>query len=137
MLVKYKKPNALSVHMPGKARSTESFTFVPGYNEVPDDLWKRMEGHGGVKPLLQSRDLVARKPSRDNKKAGIGLAPFDMEEAQEIIDETYGKKILTSWKTSEKRQVIVTAIDKQIKRVDESVGLRDPESDGEYGPNYN
>jgi len=134
MLVEWKEARALSVHVPSKGRSSDKVVFVPGFNEVDDQMWSSMTEHRGVQPFIKSRSLVAKSPARDNKKSGKGLLKFDIPEAEEIIDRTYGKAILQEWKSHENRGAVIQMIDKQIQRVDDSVRLRDEEDD--QGPKY-
>jgi len=134
MLVKWTEARALTIHRPGKGRETSHSILVPGYNDVDDAEWGAVSKQPAVQRMVEKRKLVTKTPSKDNKKSGKGLLRFDLQEANEIISETYGKKILSEWRSHETRTPVINDIDFQIKRVDDSVAMR--KEDEEFGPSY-
>lgn len=137
MLVMWKEKNALTIHQPGKARTSKGELILPGYNDVDDKVWENLAAQPGVKFWLDKRKLVTRAPSKDNKKANKGLLKFDIQETEEIIRETYSKPVLKKWKSHETRADVRGMIEEQIKVIDNALERRDlDDPDHQVGPKY-
>lgn len=132
MLLNYKKPNTLTLCIPGKGTTVTPIVFLPGIQEIEDAIWKDLKQQKGVKTLIAKGDLVEKAPpAKDNKKGNKGLARYDAEEAAFIIKETYDKRLLTDWLKIEARTVIKTAIEDQLKVVEASLKVKPKDEEDE------
>lgn len=133
MLLNYRKENVLTLYIPEpKGTSMTPYTLLPGIQEIADSVWKKLKTQTGVKRLIMKGDLLEKAPpAKDNKKAGKGLAKYSAEEAQFIVEETFDKKLLGDWLKIEARSVIKTAIETQLKRIEESLELKDESDEDE------
>jgi len=132
MLLKYNQKNCLTLYIPGQGTSLTPYQLLPGMQEIEDSVWKKLKAQKGVKRLMMQGHLTeAAPPEKDNKKSGKGLAKYSAEEAEFIIKETYDKRLLGTWLKTESRTVIKTAIEDQLKVIEESVRkLTDEEKEG-------
>jgi len=134
LMIRYTLPNIFRI---GPKR------FYPGINEITPEEWKAIKDH----PMLPHRfevgalvwvdgkgpDDFPKKPADDAKddpqtddeedtpeEKGASDNPLDgvnVKATREIIEETYDLDLLAKWKDGETRKVVISAIEKQEKKI--------------------
>lgn len=112
-------------------RAELGFTLLPGINEIDDKAFKAVETHPRIKFLMKERslNLVSAKPKKDAK--GDGLMVYEQGDAQDIIKNTYDKRLLKKWLLAEERLEIKQAIDVQLQWIDDKT-TKKPEPEKVY-----
>jgi hypothetical protein len=120
----------------------QSVLIVGGMtNRIPDNVWEKIKDHPDVKARLESGELVIlMKPQKSPEKPGDpipnreplkelkeleNLEGYREAESIVIIENTMEVSTLTPWFEFEtmkekKRHKVITALDKQIKKVSEA-----------------
>lgn len=130
----------LDVPKPGEpvVAASEYVTLAPGYNEVPDNLWKiaRM----WVTPEIESGKIVEewQKVPRPEKSSDLPILYLDAEDGkatqtirvpadlrdisrpriQDVIKNTFIAPVLKKWSTEDTRPDVQSAILKQIEAIE-------------------
>lgn len=112
MLVSWNLPNVIMGEV--KIGNGETpWTLLPGVNEVPDNVWELMQKHPLVKIYIDKGDLTSDGKSVKAK----GLLSYDVTEAKKIVLKTYDSDLLKSFKETDDRDEVKTAIDAQLKEI--------------------
>lgn len=128
-VVNYKEARIHTVSCKGA-----SYRFIPGMNEVPNDVWDKLnakDGSPGCKNLVSRRVL---EPLNVNKPAGkrktapkpvekvedITITAMNKFDALDLIENTFDVGVLERFLTEEKgkekpRKDVVDALEKQLK----------------------
>lgn len=120
MIIHWGLPNMLTGYAAQKngIAVQSRFQLIPGNNEIADTEWEDIKKHPLVKQYM-SDGVITEVTKPDGKKAGEGLAKFSPEEAKKIIKDTFDLRLLKAWTEKEGREVIKTAIETQIKSIEE------------------
>jgi len=124
-------PMTLSAKINGK---NVSFTFQPGRNDCPDNLWKAIvEQHqdsweayyGAILTLFKDVEISLPPGSEVGRAAGRlaregEFESFDVKTCLQMVANTTDRTVLESWAHAEKhigkdRKIVLDAIAEQIK----------------------
>lgn len=124
LLVEWTQPNLFTWF--DKKATAPTLKLLPGINQVDEKMWAKAEKHPLVKHHLSEENLVVHDEKIEGK---AGLSETPVKDAKRIIVGTFDKELLQNWKSGEKRKSVVDAIDAQIKKVDESVKLKEKDDE--------
>lgn len=129
MLVEWKKPNLFTIW--GKVdKARPALQLLPGMNEVEKTVWESVSEHPNVKLYIEEDDLIVHDDlqTEDGGEAD-GISKLAVKKATQIIKATFDTELLAKWRGEDTRATVLTAIDKQVEKVNASVKLKD--KDGE------
>lgn len=140
MLVKNTEPRLISVGY-GIGDTLGHDVIYPGVNDISTEKWNEMKKHPFIQHKLDEELLVeldslgaaAKKDSVDS------LSDFGPKKAVKLIESTVMPDLLEKWKASEKRDLVLKAIEKQLKKLgnvkrrddDDKVEREEEETDAE------
>jgi hypothetical protein len=95
---------------PSGAQHSFEKVLYPGANEVDDRLWAIMEKDPVIRAHIEDGDLEV--PAKDR------FAAMTPKQAVELVKGTTDVKLLKKWGETEKRKVVIEAIEAQVKEVE-------------------
>ena len=138
VLLKWNMTNVWSISMGGRDGSVVQ--LIPGANEVKKEDWDKIKDHPEVKARMKA-DVFSKKENKMCKKLEIlaekkakkenddgdddgdnsqsALSELKVGEAQELVKETYQTPLLREWLDDETRKGVVTAIESQLKKIED------------------
>lgn len=129
MILEWKQPNLLTVCLPvndnpsmGGTGFSMAAKILPGVNEIDDSIWAKVKDHHVVKHYVKDESLIViERPAKDNKKSREGLAMYELDKAIKIVEKTFDHKLLEKWKSKESRQGVLSAMEAQFKKIEDTV----------------
>lgn len=126
MFIKYNRPN---VHMlPGGIDFKSIHRLMPGWNEFPSEVWKKLTEHPQIKRFVDEgiiEFLEEKKVEKKGKKQVVKMigtddSPIDLKDLTEakaikIVKETHRRELLQRWRDAETRTKVKRALTKQLK----------------------
>jgi hypothetical protein len=104
-----------------------TLTIVPGINKIDNDIWKQIEGnphYPDVAAAIADGTLVVIEQPGGKKKDQddeiTSLSAFSQAEAIDLAGGQMDADVLANWKRSEKRPMVLKAINAQYKKVKEA-----------------
>lgn len=141
ILVKYTRPSLYRIG---------DFRIIGGVNEVRKEVWDSVKENPGVKKRIESGEIVlmnimpADKSPAITSTATVGgavqpsepaveypLQDLNVKEAKALIKETFDYKTLKAWYEKETRQMVLTALDKQLSEFAPPAKDEDNDNDSE------
>ena len=104
MLIEYTRPNIYNV---------VGHKFVPGLNDVPDNVWKQAEQVESVKNRIKLGHFVVK----DKKSGDDPLKGKHLKVCRDLIAECFELATLERWKSLDRRARVRSSIDDQIKEI--------------------
>lgn len=96
------------VHNKGQyVRHAADITLVPGANQVDPEDFKKFSGNAIMKTLIEKGEIVPQK----------SLKEMNVEEAVELVKDTYSLSLLEEMKIGEKRKTVLDAIADQVAHI--------------------
>ncbi len=128
-MLEWTMPNVYNIWIENRPKPVG---LLPGVNQVEAKVWEQVKEHPNVKAHIDEGNLVVMEgPTGDRKKGSGGLKGYNVKEAKRLIKGTYDKELLAIWAKEDDRDTVVTEIEAQVKRVDESVRIKtDEEKNG-------
>ncbi len=129
MIIKWNGLGPLSFTIPkalsGKVNSAGSVkVLLPGHNEVDDKVWASIKKNPIIDKMIDEKklELVTTETPKASKtgpgeEVAVELSGMNAKMAAEVVAETYDLKTLNKWLESDSRRKVVTAVEKQIKRI--------------------
>jgi hypothetical protein len=119
MLIEWTKPCLFTINQkpPGAP-----ITLLPGVNEIEKKEWENFGKHPLVSAHVGEGNLIIHEGTTT-------LKDMKLNEAKRVIEGTFDLHLLEKWSGQDKRAAVLTAIQKQMKKVNESVALKDDEKD--------
>ena len=114
MLVEYTKPNLLTCWYSNHYH----FSFKPGVNEIPNEVWDQCKAKRKIKLLLEEGVLRVETEAEIDEEASA-ISELTVAKATTIIKKTYDEKLLETWLASDSRQGVIKAIKAQQRFIDE------------------
>lgn len=102
--------------------------FYPGTNHISLHEWNGIKKHPGIKHLMSKKANLLHWINNNTPEEGKpdhALKNLDAQDALIAINKTADVNLLKDWSDIETRREIRTAIDKQIKKIE------DPNSENE------
>lgn len=100
-----------------KTKFSRGLTFLPGVNDVPDELLALFEDNKLVRRMFEDDDkleVVKGAP----KKAEVSLSELKAGQAVKLVRETIDVELLTRWRGEEEREDVIKAIDARLKKLE-------------------
>jgi len=132
MIVEWKKDHLLSASIPrldaqgNSLPSVEMVTLHPGFNELPDAIWKALQPSWQSKieqGLLVADHVFSAKEDDKEVTSGKSLSSIEVSKAVAIVKNTWDIKTLDTWlngvggKGKEKRDEVRLEIKEQKDRI--------------------
>lgn len=116
------------------------YTLMPGYNEMPEIIWKNLQKHSVVKKWIDKGEIVLKEKTYKTKEDKLKnqeqvkdscetLSSYSQKEAIEIVKKTLNIKNLEDWRNGEGRNRVLKAIDDQIEKLNSVDEDQDENSD--------
>jgi hypothetical protein len=121
MLIEWTQPSLFTIN---QQPPTPPVTLMPGVNELEKKIWGEVEKHPLVQVHIGEGTLIVHKGDATLKEMKIN-------DAKRVIEGTFDLHLLEKWAGQDTRAGIQTAIKAQMKRVNESVKLKDDKDEDE------
>lgn len=137
MIIEWTKDNIKVIPVLQGTLNIGKVTLLPGNNEVDEELWKNACLHvkndiatGKIKvhhaevnikdvtPKAGKDDKESPKPEYEVKISARKLGKLSIQEAEEIVKNTYNLDTLAKWKKKEGRDTVAALIRLQIEAVE-------------------
>lgn len=118
MLVEYSRANVLTLPIVKDGMIERNLLLSPGINDIPKKDWDQVSKLPKVNRLTKANDIVVVQ-DEDPKDDGHALAKKDIKEVAPIIAKTFNIVLLENWLSCETRPSVVSAINNQLKVIEE------------------
>jgi hypothetical protein len=101
--------------------------LLPGNNDVPAEGWEEAKEIKIIQGFLKEGSLVEVSGAAAKASEQKGLGDLTVPEAQKLIDETFDRDLLATWRKADERKGVLEAIDAQldlIKHAGEDAGAK-------------
>ena len=119
MLIEYKKANILTTTYAITPKQCGSVRFMPGINEISRKEWEKVKDAPKVNRLLSDEILVLVVKDDPKIESESGILDLKPQEASVVIKRTFSLETLEDWKSKDNRKAVITALDRQIKHVND------------------
>ena len=102
----------------------DSVELKPGANMLTDKDYGRLSKHPDFEKYKTLKALVVQEPKEEVEPVPLtsipqNLSGYNVEEAEDIIDNTHDVDVLQRWLTAETRKTTRTDLERRIKDIQE------------------
>lgn len=119
MLIKYDKPNVLTVAIPVNKQVCSTVRFMPGVNDISAKEWDQIKDLEKIKKLIKSKMLTVLDASvtKKGEPPMTGILGLAAGEAVKVVKDTFDLETLERWKSEDSRKHVLKFLEIQIKAV--------------------